>query len=108
MKGQSALILGAAAALIIAVFAVINVDGVEVNYIFGTAEWPLILVILGSVLMGAVITGSLGIIKVYRLQQEIKHLKQGKSGNKEKQNSTSSEAAAETKNKDRKNSSSPE
>ncbi|SFP93561.1 Uncharacterized integral membrane protein [Salibacterium halotolerans] len=87
MRGQSVLILGAAAALIIAVFAVINVDGVEVNYIFGTAEWPLILVILGSVLMGAVITGSLGIIKVYRLQQEIKRLTQGKSEDKEKPSS---------------------
>ncbi|MFD2704006.1 LapA family protein [Salibacterium lacus] len=107
MRGQSALILGAAAALIIAVFAVINVDGVEVNYIFGTAEWPLILVILGSVLMGAVITGSLGIIKVYRLQQEIKHLKQGKSSNKEKQNASSSEASPETRNENRENSSSP-
>ncbi|MGY4690448.1 LapA family protein [Salibacterium sp. K-3] len=93
MKGQSALILGAAAALVIAVFAVMNVDGVEVNYMFGTAEWPLILIILGSVLMGAVITGSLGIIKVYRLQQEIKQLKQGRDRKNEKE--TSSTASAE-------------
>ncbi|WP_158737537.1 lipopolysaccharide assembly LapA domain-containing protein [Alteribacillus sp. YIM 98480] len=72
MRGQSALILGFIAALVIAVFAVINVDGVEVNYLFGSAEWPLILVILGSVVMGAVIVGSLGMIRVYRLQQELK------------------------------------
>ncbi|MFB4163785.1 lipopolysaccharide assembly LapA domain-containing protein [Alteribacillus sp. JSM 102045] len=75
MRGQSVLILGIITALVIAIFAVINVDGVEVNYLFGSAEWPLILVILGSVLMGAIIVGSLGMLRVYRLQQEVKHWK---------------------------------
>ncbi|MBU8905510.1 LapA family protein [Desertibacillus haloalkaliphilus] len=74
MRGQWSLILGLIAALVIAVFAVINVDAVRVNYVFGTAEWPLILVIIGSVLMGGVIVGSVGLVKVYQLQQEIKRL----------------------------------
>ncbi|KHF41994.1 LapA family protein [Halalkalibacter okhensis] len=79
MRGQWSLILGIIAAVIIAIFAVINVDSVRVNYMFGTAEWPLILVILGSVLMGAIIVGAVGMVKVYRLQAEIKRLKHSQS-----------------------------
>ncbi|MCM3762278.1 lipopolysaccharide assembly protein LapA domain-containing protein [Alkalihalobacillus oceani] len=77
MKGQSGLIFGLLAAIIIAVFAVINVDGVRVNYLFGTAEWPLILVILGSVFMGAIIAGALGMVRIYRLQAELRRLRAG-------------------------------
>ncbi len=44
-------------------FAVINVRSVEVDYLFGRSEWPLILVILGSVLMGALIVFSVGIFR---------------------------------------------
>ncbi|MFZ4451899.1 LapA family protein [Salibacterium aidingense] len=101
MKGQTALICGLIAALIIAVFAVINVDGVEVNYLFGTAEWPLILVILGSVVMGAVITGSLGIIKVYRLQQELKHLKKSAAAENSAEKQTTSRPSTEKKSGER-------
>ncbi|SFE27360.1 LapA family protein [Alteribacillus iranensis] len=85
MKTQTLLILGLAAALIIAVFAVINVDSVEVNYLFGTAEWPLILVILGSVLMGAVIVGSLGMVRMYRMNQEVKQWKHEAEQQRERQ-----------------------
>lgn len=56
-------------------FAVINVRAVEVDYLFGTAEWPLILVILGSVLMGALIVFSAGIFQVMKLKREIKMLR---------------------------------
>ncbi|MDE5415032.1 LapA family protein [Alkalihalobacterium chitinilyticum] len=76
MRGQWGFILGIIAALIIAIFAVINVEAVRVNYLFGTADWPLILVIIGSVLMGGIIVGAVGMVKVYQLQQEIKRLKQ--------------------------------
>ncbi|MDY7224168.1 DUF1049 domain-containing protein [Halalkalibacterium halodurans] len=75
MKGQWGLILGLLATLLIAIFAVINVDAVQVNYLFGTAEWPLILVILGSVLMGSVMAGGLAIVRVFQLQQEVRRLK---------------------------------
>lgn len=75
MKNQWVLLLGIVFALIVAIFAVINVDPVTVNYVFGESEWPLILVILGSVLMGGVIIGSVGIVRIYSLQREIRHLK---------------------------------
>lgn len=78
MKVQWSLIFGLAAALIIAVFAVINVEAVKVNYLFGVAEWPLILVILGSVLMGGIIIGGVGMVRIYKLQLELKRLRQDK------------------------------
>ncbi|MGB8001452.1 MAG: lipopolysaccharide assembly protein LapA domain-containing protein, partial [Anaerobacillus sp.] len=55
MKGQWGLVVALIFALIIAVFSVVNVDSVQVNYVFGTSDWPLVLVILGSVLMGAIL-----------------------------------------------------
>jgi uncharacterized integral membrane protein len=69
--------------LIIAIFSVINVDLVTVNYLFGKAEWPLILVILGSVLLGALLVGLIGMMKVYQLQRELKKEK-NKNTNRDK------------------------
>jgi lipopolysaccharide assembly protein A len=74
MKFQWTLLLGISFALIVAVFAVINVDSVTVNYLFGQAEWPLILVILGSVLMGGMIIGSVGLFRLYVVQRKVKAL----------------------------------
>jgi lipopolysaccharide assembly protein A len=75
MKIAWTLLLGIVFALIVAVFAVINVDSVTVNYLFGVAEWPLILIILGSVLMGGVIVGSVALFRMFILQREIRALK---------------------------------
>jgi uncharacterized integral membrane protein len=43
-------------AVLITLFAVFNVDQVKVHYIFGTGKAPLIIVIVVSVLVGAVLT----------------------------------------------------
>ncbi|WP_406946304.1 lipopolysaccharide assembly LapA domain-containing protein [Halobacillus sp. SY10] len=75
MKGQSYLILAFIFALVIAVFAVINVDPVQVNYLFGTGEAPLILVILISVLLGGLATASVGALRYYKLKRENSRLK---------------------------------
>jgi len=80
MKFQWTLLLGLAFALIVAVFAVINVDSVTVNYLFGQAKWPLILIILGSVLMGGIIVGSVGLVRMFVLQREVKTLKKQTKG----------------------------
>ncbi|TYR76795.1 DUF1049 domain-containing protein [Rossellomorea vietnamensis] len=74
MKIQWNLILGLIFALIVAIFAVINVDPVRVNYLFGEAQWPLILVIIGSVLMGGLIVGSVGLFRLYVIQRKLKAL----------------------------------
>lgn len=74
MKFQWTFLLGVLFALIVAVFAVINVDAVTVNYLFGKSEWPLVLVILVSVLMGGLIVGSVGLVRMYGLQRKINSL----------------------------------
>ncbi|WP_107839671.1 LapA family protein [Metasolibacillus meyeri] len=74
MKTQWTLLIGLVFAIIIAVFAVVNVDQVPVNYIFGEAHWPLILVILGSALIGAVISASFVFFNLFSKTRQIKHL----------------------------------
>ncbi|WP_408007049.1 lipopolysaccharide assembly LapA domain-containing protein [Pseudalkalibacillus sp. A8] len=61
--------------IIVAVFAVINVDAVEVDYLFGTAQWPLVLVILGSALLGALTVGFAGSARLYSMKKEIRSLR---------------------------------
>nr|WP_070120849.1 lipopolysaccharide assembly protein LapA domain-containing protein [Bacillus marinisedimentorum] len=84
MKGQWALIMSLVFALIVALFAVINVEPVTVDYLFGTADWPLILVILGSALLGGLAVGSIGIVRVYRLQRKAKSYESENNRLKEK------------------------
>jgi uncharacterized integral membrane protein len=43
-------------AVLITLFAVLNLESVKVNWIFGTGEIPLIIVIVVSVLFGIVLT----------------------------------------------------
>lgn len=75
MKMQWALIAGLVFALLTGIFAVINVDSVQVNLLFNTVQIPLILLILGCTLIGGIIVGSYGIFRQYRLQRENKQLK---------------------------------
>ncbi|WP_079530381.1 LapA family protein [Halobacillus hunanensis] len=75
MKGQTYIILALIFALVIAVFAVINVDPVQVNYLFGTGEAPLILIIIISVLMGVLVTALAGAVRLFKLQRENRSLK---------------------------------
>lgn len=74
MKGQWGLIFALIFAFIVAIFAVINVGSVTVDYLFGTAQWPLVLVILASALLGALIVGGFGSFRVFRLHREKRNL----------------------------------
>ncbi|SDM81516.1 Uncharacterized integral membrane protein [Psychrobacillus sp. OK028] len=74
MKFQWSLLFGLLFAIIIALFAIYNVDTVPVNYVFGTAKWPLILVILGSALLGALLSGSVAIYRSFVLSRKVRHL----------------------------------
>lgn len=74
MKMQWSLIAGLLFALLTALFAVINVNPVEVNFYFNVVNIPLILLILGCTLIGGIIVGSYGIFRQYKLQREIKRL----------------------------------
>ncbi|WP_438349750.1 LapA family protein [Paenibacillus sp. FA6] len=74
MKMQWSLIAGLVFALLTALFAVINVNPVHVNFYFSEVSIPLILLILGCTLIGGIIVGSYGIYRQYKLQKEIKRL----------------------------------
>lgn len=74
MRIQWSLLAGLIFALITAIFAVINVNPVQVNLLFGTFDVPLILLILGCTLLGAVIVGSYSIYLQFRSQKKIKQL----------------------------------
>lgn len=66
------LILAFVFALIIALFAVFNVESVEVNFLFVKTHAPLILVILISTLFGGLTVGALGIFRIFVLQRKLK------------------------------------
>lgn len=74
MRGQTYVILTIILIILIAIFAVMNVDAVNVNYLFWTIKSPLILVILFSVLMGGIVTATVGAFKTVHLQRENKSL----------------------------------
>lgn len=78
MKLQSLVLIAFVFAVLITIFAVINVDTVPVNFVFGTADWPLILVILVSALMGFLLSGSVALAKIYSLQKDKKAMQKGK------------------------------
>ncbi|EIA19673.1 LapA family protein [Listeria fleischmannii] len=79
MKNQWQVIVGIILAILIAVFAIINVESVQVNFLFAKLEWPLILVILGSVLIGCLIIFCLNISKVRGMNKQIKQLEEQKT-----------------------------
>ncbi|TBL81406.1 DUF1049 domain-containing protein [Paenibacillus thalictri] len=72
MKTQWILICCMLFALLTAVFAVINVDKVKVNFLFAQPDMPLILVILGSTLLGGLIVGAFGMLRGYKMQRTIR------------------------------------
>ncbi|NOU86845.1 DUF1049 domain-containing protein [Paenibacillus sp. LMG 31460] len=74
MKMQWILISALVFALITAVFAVINVEPVQVNFMFAQTSTPLILVILTSTLLGGLIVGLFGMVRQYKLQRKVRHL----------------------------------
>lgn len=67
-------IVGLVFAIIIAVFSVMNVEAVPVNYIFGTSEWPLVLVILGSALLGAAVSGFIALFRAFKSKHHTKEV----------------------------------
>lgn len=74
MKFQWLILLGLIFAVIIAIFAVVNVDSVPVNYVFGEAQWPLILVILVSALLGVLLSSTVAIIRTFTLKRKVNAL----------------------------------
>jgi lipopolysaccharide assembly protein A len=78
LKVQWNLILALIFALIVAIFAVVNVESVKVDYVLGNAYLPLILIVLGSALLGGLIVGSIGLFRNFMLQRKVNHLSKKK------------------------------
>lgn len=74
MKQQWTLIFALLFALIIAVFSVVNVESVPVDYVFGSAQFPLIMIILGSALAGGFVVGLFGTIRMVSQNRKIRAL----------------------------------
>lgn len=75
IKVQWTLVVGLIFAIIIAAFASVNVEKVPIDYVFGEAYWPLILVILGSVLAGFIISLCFSFFRMLSSLRETKGLK---------------------------------
>lgn len=75
MKMQSGLLFGLVFAIIISIFAMVNMEKVPVNYVFGEAMWPLVLIIFGSTLIGALISASFATMRMFSLQRQVSTLR---------------------------------
>lgn len=71
MKIQWTIIAGLIFTVMIALFSYLNIVEVPVNYYFGEANWPLILVILGSTLIGAFISSCFSSIRMFQMKHKI-------------------------------------
>ncbi|GEK90917.1 LapA family protein [Alkalibacterium kapii] len=73
MKRQWSMVGAIVLFLIIAILSVLNVDPVPVNFGFVEVEWPLIVVIFASLLLGALIATLLSTYKAFKDQRKHKH-----------------------------------
>ncbi|RYL94711.1 lipopolysaccharide assembly LapA domain-containing protein [Sporolactobacillus sp. THM19-2] len=74
MKKQWNILLILIFTLIVVLFSIDNVDSVTFSYLFGKADIPLILVIIGSVLIGVLLIGLSTYIKIYKQRRRIVQL----------------------------------
>lgn len=75
MKAQWLLLFSFVLAIIVAIFAMANTNKTPVNFVFGEAELPLILVILGAALLGVLLCVSFGLYRAFNSMIEVKNLK---------------------------------
>lgn len=74
MKKQVSIFIIILLVLLVAILSVLNVGSVPVNFGFTIAEWPLILVILGSLLIGLAIMGLYYAVQSYQHSKKVKDL----------------------------------
>ncbi|MFC0298982.1 LapA family protein [Geobacillus jurassicus] len=74
MRGQLNVILALVLALIVALLAVANVEQVTIHYLVGETRLPLIIVILGSAVLGGLVVGMLGWVRLFSLHRQVKLL----------------------------------
>lgn len=94
MKNQQRVIVGLVLALILIIFAVLNGQTVAVNFFGARLEWPLIVVIAVSVIIGALITF---LVSTASGAKERKQLKTLREENKSLTNDMNKQIAQATK-----------
>jgi len=62
--------------VLIAILSFLNMDNVPVNFGFTVVQWPLILIIVGSFIIGVFTAGLLAMIRDIRYTRQIKKLEQ--------------------------------
>lgn len=75
MKRQGRLMISFAMVVIIVIFSVINTKNVAVSFGFKEYQWPLIFIILGSAIFGALIVILTSYSSLWRKGKEVKNLK---------------------------------
>ncbi|MFC0233223.1 lipopolysaccharide assembly LapA domain-containing protein [Vagococcus entomophilus] len=75
MKKQGRLMISFAMVVIIVIFSVINTKNVAVSFGFKEYQWPLIFIILGSAIFGALIVILTSYSSLWRKGKEVKSLK---------------------------------
>lgn len=71
---QKKILLILSFALLIAIFAINNAHQVSVRFFNWQFEMPLVFIILGSIVLGALIMSLLGSIKYFRINKKIREL----------------------------------
>lgn len=76
MKRQWMIIFALILIVLIAAFAMMNTAQVPVNFAFTVVSWPLIMVILVSLLIGALIAVLLSMSSLYKERKKVKQMNQ--------------------------------
>lgn len=72
LQKQVRLIITVTLTLLIVIFAVLNVDSVAISFGFAKVQMPLVLVIIGAVFIGVVITGLISIGQQNQMKKQVK------------------------------------
>ncbi|MFC6289365.1 lipopolysaccharide assembly protein LapA domain-containing protein [Levilactobacillus angrenensis] len=79
MKNQWRIVVSILLVIVVAVFAILNVESVPVSFGFTTVHWPLILILLVSILIGAVLMILFSTINAVQHNRAYKELEQTSS-----------------------------
>ncbi|MCH5461179.1 LapA family protein [Lactobacillus sp. LC28-10] len=72
MKRQGKVIIAILIVILIAVFSVMNTESIPVHFGFATVSWPLVLVLLAAVFLGAILMFLFATITNYQNKKMIK------------------------------------
>lgn len=85
MKRQLKLIGAVILALIVVIFAMANFQQVTVNFLFGTVRLPLVVIIVGALLIGMIITFMGAVPTILRLKTQNKRMSKKQASAKHSQ-----------------------